>query len=47
MKWTRAVRETAEDYGIGWCYWDYATTFKAYIPERETWINSLLSALID
>lgn len=47
VKWTRAFRETAEDYGIGWCYWDYATTFKAYIPERETWINSLLSALVD
>lgn len=47
VKWTRAVREAAEDNNIGWCYWDYATTFKAYIPERETWINSLRSALIE
>lgn len=47
VKWTRAMREAAEDNGIGWCYWDFATTFRAYIPERESWINSLLSALMD
>jgi endoglucanase len=47
VKWTRAVREAAEENKIGWCYWDFATTFKAYIPEREAWIGSLLSALIE
>ena len=45
--WTRAMREFAEARNIGWCYWDYATTFKAYNPERETWIHSMLSALMD
>ena len=45
--WTRAMRESAEARNIGWCYWDYATTFKAYNLERETWIRSMLSALID
>ena len=47
VKWTRAMRETAEAHGFGWCYWDYATTFKAYNIDRETWIRSLLSALVE
>ena len=41
------MRETAEAHGFGWCYWDYATTFKAYNIDRETWIRSLLSALVE
>ena len=47
VKWTRAFRETAEANGFGWCYWDYATTFKVYRLDRETWVNSMLGALID
>ncbi len=47
VTWTRTMRELAEERRIGWCYWDYATTFKAYNMERETWIRSILSALID
>ena len=46
-KWTRAMREAAEDRGIGWCYWDYATTFGIYNQDREVWIRSMLSALMD
>lgn len=46
VAWTRAMREAAEARNIGWCYWDYATTFKAYNLERETWIRSILSALM-
>ncbi|MEQ9316050.1 MAG: glycoside hydrolase family 5 protein [Henriciella sp.] len=47
VKWTRAFREAMEAEGFGWCYWDYATTFKVYNQSRETWINSMLSALMD
>ena len=47
VAWTRAMREFAEERNIGWCYWDYATTFKAYNIDRETWIRSILSALIE
>ncbi|MEM5515538.1 glycoside hydrolase family 5 protein [Henriciella sp. AS95] len=46
-KWTRAFRETAEENGFGWCHWDFATTFKIYNQDRETWIHSMLGALID
>ena len=46
-QWTRAMRVSAEAHGFGWCYWDYATTFKAYNLERETWIRTLLAALIE
>ncbi len=45
--WTRAMREFAEERNIGWCYWDFATTFRAYNIDRETWIHSMLSALMD
>jgi endoglucanase len=45
--WTRAMRKAAEDRGFGWCYWDYATTFKAYNVEREEWIYSLQRALFE
>lgn len=47
VKWTRAVRETAEDHNFGWCYWDFSNAFKIYNGERETWIHSMLNALID
>ena len=47
VKWTRAMRELAEERQIGWCYWDFAGTFKVYNIERESWIRSLLSALIE
>ncbi|WP_158085532.1 glycoside hydrolase family 5 protein [Henriciella aquimarina] len=47
VKWTRAMREMAEARNIGWCYWDFATTFKLYNQDREAWIGSLLSALIE
>lgn len=47
VAWTRSMRELAEERQIGWCYWDYATTFKAYNLERDTWIRSMLSALIE
>ena len=47
VSWTRAIREIAEERGFGWCYWDYATTFKAYNLDRETWVHSMLSALIE
>ena len=45
VKWTRAMREAAEDRNFGWCYWDFATTFKAYSIERDAWIGSMLDAL--
>lgn len=44
--WTRAMREAAEAESIGWCYWDFATSFKAYSPEEEAWIDPILDALI-
>ena len=45
VKWTREMRKLAEARNIGWCYWDYATSFKAYNTGRESWIRSMLSAL--
>ncbi|WP_300377194.1 glycoside hydrolase family 5 protein [Henriciella sp.] len=47
VKWTRAMRELAEERNIGWCYWDYASSFRAYNLEREVWIRSMRAALLD
>ncbi|MDJ0922445.1 MAG: glycoside hydrolase family 5 protein [Henriciella sp.] len=45
-RWTRAMREGMEARGLGWCYWDYATTLKAYDLETEAWIPNLYDALL-
>ncbi|MEL7453365.1 MAG: glycoside hydrolase family 5 protein, partial [Pseudomonadota bacterium] len=45
-KWTRAVREAAEASGIGWCYFDWGTSFRLYDLERERWLMSMRHALL-
>ena len=44
--WTRFVRHEAEIAGFGWCHWGFATTFKSYDLEQESWIPEILGALI-
>jgi endoglucanase len=43
--WTRAVREAAEDVGLGWCHWDYQAAFPVYDREQERWIAPMVDAL--
>lgn len=45
IAYTQAVREAAEERGIAWCYWEFASTFGIYDPETETF-NGLYPALI-
>ena len=44
--WTGLVRREAERLGIGWAYWDLATDFGAYDPDRGTWHAPLERALL-
>ena len=45
--WVRALRIGLEDRGLGWCYWDFAGSLKAYDVEQEAWLPEIKSALLD
>lgn len=44
--WLRTVRETCEAHAIGWCVWDFATTFEIFDQERGTFIPEIRTALL-
>ncbi len=46
VTWTRAVAREAEARGFSWAYWELASGFGAYDPEREQWRQPLLDALV-
>ena len=46
VRWTRAVREAAEERGFGWGYWEFGAGFGAYDPVAEAWRPELLAALL-
>jgi endoglucanase len=45
--YTRLVRDEAESRGIGWAYWEFASSFGVYSPEDGHWIEPLRRALLD
>ncbi|HEY8048786.1 MAG TPA: glycoside hydrolase family 5 protein [Ramlibacter sp.] len=45
--YTRIVRDEAEKRGIGWAYWEFASTFGVFDPKTDTWIEPLRHALLD
>jgi endoglucanase len=44
--WTRRVRTEAEQLGLDWCYWDFATDFGAFDRAAGAWREPLKSALL-
>jgi endoglucanase len=46
IRWTRAVRELAEERGFSWHYWEFASGFGVYDPESRRWRGELRDALI-
>jgi endoglucanase len=46
VAWTAHVRSTAEELGIPWCYWDFATDFGVYDANGRRWNERLLAALL-
>jgi endoglucanase len=45
-RWTAFVRETAEERGMSWSYWEFAAGFGAYDPQAKQWTTGLLAALV-
>jgi endoglucanase len=45
--YTRLVRDEAERRGIGWAYWEFASSFGIYSPKTGKWIEPLKQALLD
>ena len=45
--YTRFVRDEAEKRGIGWTYWEFASSFGVFDPKAGTWIEPIRRALLD
>jgi endoglucanase len=45
--YTRLVRDEAERRGIGWAYWEFASSFGVYSPKSGTWVEPIRRALLD
>jgi endoglucanase len=46
VRWTRAVRESAERAGLAWSYWELAAGFGFYDPDAGVFREGLLDALV-
>ena len=44
--WTAHVRATADEFGIPWCYWDFATDFSVYDAGTRRRNEPLRAALL-
>jgi endoglucanase len=44
--WLRTVREACDAHAIGWCVWDFATTFMIFDRDRGAFIPELRTALL-
>jgi endoglucanase len=45
--YTRMVRDEAERRGIGWAYWEFASSFGVYSPDTGSWVEPIRRALLD
>ena len=46
VRWTNFVRQSAEQHGFAWAYWEFAAGFGVYDPVKLQWRPGLLNALI-
>lgn len=45
--YTRIVREEADKRGIGWAYWEFASSFGVYSPRTGSWVEPIRRALLE
>jgi endoglucanase len=45
--YARIVRDEAERRGIGWAYWEFASSFGVYSPKTGEWVEPIRRALLD
>jgi endoglucanase len=43
----RFIRDEMEQRGMGWTYWDFASSFGIFDPKAGVWIDPLRRALLD
>lgn len=46
IRWTKAVIETAEQFGFGWCYWELASQFGIYDADTQLWDTEMLDIML-
>jgi endoglucanase len=46
VRWTNAVRQSAENLGIGWSYWEFGSGFGVYDPATKQYRTDLTKALL-
>ena len=46
VRWTRFVREAAEESGFAWAYWEYQAGFGVWDPKAKEWRMELRDALL-
>lgn len=44
--YARIMRDEAERRGIGWAYWEFASSFGVYLPATRQWVEPLRQALV-
>lgn len=47
VQYIRLMRSEFESRGIGWAYWDFATSFGVFSSKKMTWIEPLRAALLE
>lgn len=47
VRWTRAVRASAERHGVAWAYWELVAGFGYFDPQTDAFRQPLLDALTD
>lgn len=47
LQWTRIVRQSAQDHGIGWCHWGLAGNFAIMDDTSQTWLPGMKAALLE
>lgn len=46
VRWTKFIRQEAENRNISWCYWEFAAGFGIYRKISSQWETDLLEALL-
>jgi endoglucanase len=46
LRWTRFIRDAAEEHGFTWAYWEYQAYFGVWDPKAKEWRKDLLEALV-
>lgn len=45
--YTRMARDLFEQNGLGWTYWEFASSFGVYDPSQKNWVEPIRRALLD